>query len=88
MPSVDPFNYEKAQEIVDRLENPETVYVDDDNAYDIDDPKKAIVDRQPVPHEPADTHYTKNYGDYGGNKTIVNGELAFSDDAVVTNFPE
>lgn len=88
MANVDPFDYEKAQEIADRIKNPETVYVDYENGYESDDPKKAIVDRQPVPHESADTHYTKNYGEYGGAKTVVNGELAFGDDATVTNFPE
>ena len=75
---------EKMQEIVDRLNTPVTTY-EDYTPYEDEDPKKGIVDRQPAIHEPADTHFTKNYGDFGGNKWVVNGEFIDGSKAVVAD---
>lgn len=75
---------EKMQEIVDRLNTPVTTY-EDYTPYEDEDPKKGIVDRQPAIHEPADTHFTKNYGDFGGDKWVVNGEFVDGSKAVVAD---
>ena len=74
----------KAAAIIKNLNDPDPTVAETDG-YGPDAKEPGIIERLGGHNDPKDGHYTKNYGDYGGDKWVVNGDIDVKGDIETYN---